>query len=238
MKKPSNKLVILFVVIAAIASCSLAWSTVYPSAKLRYKLTVSVNTPEGVRTGSSVKEVHLYRAPAIPEDTGGHAKVKGEAVTIDLGKRGLLFAVSSTDDAYYILFRAFLYKGALTKEGIEYYSTLKGKKVLTPDNYPMLVRFADLNDPKSIKLVVEKKTPELEKRYRAEDMETFAEAFGEGVSIKEVTLEITDEPVTTGIEKYLPWLPTVWKGSLDGQTLVMSNKLSNTLHQAYFKWGF
>jgi hypothetical protein len=48
-----------------------------------------------------------------------------------------------------------------------------------------------LNDPLTIEWV----TPQ-----------NLSDSFGDGVSLKEVTLEIVDEPVTRKIENILPWL--------------------------------
>jgi hypothetical protein len=56
---------------------------------------------------------------------------------------------------------------------------------------PLLVRFRDLNDPTTVERV---------------DPFDLAGSFGAGVKIKRATIEITNAPVTTGIEQKLPWL--------------------------------
>jgi len=55
----------------------------------------------------------------------------------------------------------------------------------------VLVRFANLNDPTSAVLV---------------DPRDLAASFGPGVRFKGATVEITDDPITKGIEARLPWL--------------------------------
>ena len=55
----------------------------------------------------------------------------------------------------------------------------------------MLVTFKDINDPKTVERV---------------DPNNLAEAFGQGVRLARASIEITNEPVTTGIEKRLPWM--------------------------------
>ncbi|MDR4487070.1 MAG: hypothetical protein R3B83_06040 [Nitrospirales bacterium] len=56
----------------------------------------------------------------------------------------------------------------------------------------LLVTFTDLTDPTTVKKV---------------DPENLAATLGPGVSLKRITLEITDEPVTEGkIEQVLGWL--------------------------------
>jgi hypothetical protein len=53
-----------------------------------------------------------------------------------------------------------------------------------------------------------------------------------GVSWNEIRLESTDEPVTLGIEKKLPWIPEHYVGMLDGdhyrsfEKNALANKLS------------
>ncbi|MDR4487064.1 MAG: hypothetical protein R3B83_06010 [Nitrospirales bacterium] len=54
----------------------------------------------------------------------------------------------------------------------------------------LLVTFTDLTDPTTVKVV---------------DPENLAPTFGPGVSLKRITLKITDEPVTAKIESVLGW---------------------------------
>jgi hypothetical protein len=90
---------------------------IYPSATLRYKVTVEIETPEGIKTGSAVREVFIQRQPELPE-SGPDIKPKGEAVVIDLGKRGVVFALTSFDD-YRTIFKVFPGPPGLTPEGLE-----------------------------------------------------------------------------------------------------------------------
>lgn len=59
---------------------------------------------------------------------------------------------------------------------------------------PMLVTFGDLSDPTSMAEV---------------DPDNLAATFGAGVSLKRITVQMTDDPVTTGIEKRLGWFRNV-----------------------------
>ena len=58
-------------------------------------------------------------------------------------------------------------------------------------DYPMLVTFTDIDDPKSVQRV---------------DPANLAASFGPGIRLKRITVEVTDDDVTTGIEKRLRWL--------------------------------
>jgi hypothetical protein len=56
----------------------------------------------------------------------------------------------------------------------------------------MLVTFVDINDPTTVQRV---------------DPDNLAATFGPGVSLKRITLEITDEKVMAGgIRKIVPWV--------------------------------
>ena len=77
------------------AACSqgVGGSKRYPD--YRYRLTVEVDTPDGVRTGSSVIEVSTAVSGkySIPDPGKVSKRVRGEAVTVDLGQRGVMFAL-------------------------------------------------------------------------------------------------------------------------------------------------
>ena len=55
----------------------------------------------------------------------------------------------------------------------------------------MLVTFADRDDPTSVARV---------------DPDDLAASFGEGVKLRRITVQLTDDPVTSGIEERLGWL--------------------------------
>jgi hypothetical protein len=81
-----------------------------------------------------------------------------------------------------------------TDEYIGYLDQLKKQKPsanLETKDLPMLVRFRDLNDPASVERV---------------DPADLAASFGAGVKLEGINIEITDQPVTHGIEAILPWI--------------------------------
>ena len=95
---------------------------------------------------------------------------------------------------------------------------LKIKRQVSGNNIPMLVTFADINDPASVKKV---------------NPNDLAASFGAGYSLKSITLEITDEKVTKGVvEGVLGWLERVWPNRLDGQrysSAKAKNRIANSL---------
>lgn len=184
----------------------------------RYKMTVEVETPEGIVSGSAVRQMgnDLHGSPL--SQNGNPGDVSGEAVVVDLGERGVLFALIShrSDIEFYDAFREIWPHGGSTPEAIKFYANLPvgTKGVLPPQVGPKLVTFTDMNDPTSVILAQVWERKGRGGFYLAEDrMEAL---FGEGVKLKGITLEITDEPVTWGIEKLLHWLGDVGGGYLHG----------------------
>lgn len=91
--------------------------------------------------------------------------------------------------------------------------TLPARRGRQPqDVWPMFVTFDNPNDPKTVR-----------------------EVSPTAIGVSNITIEITDEDVTTGIEGRLNWLPQYHDKMLDGNRLHISNKLSNNLGRRAFK---
>lgn len=203
---------------AALTGCS----RTLPS--YRYRLTVEVETPQGLRTGSSVFEVSGQETYAFapPEATGVHSYADGEAVAVDLPSGQTLFALPrseyQTDAA--VAFAPMAYRALLIRKlganpgSVDKIHELKrqtGAAVLPryvklagsrPVNiYPMLVRFRDLRDPKSVEAV---------------DPSDLAASFGRGTVLKRITVKITDDQVTRTLLSRLKWLPRLYNGGVLG----------------------
>jgi hypothetical protein len=196
--------------VAAIAlpGCALADDT----PTYRYRLTVEVNTPEGVRNGSSVIEVttHVASQNAFPDRGQVSHRARGEAVAVDLpGGRTLFALLRSEDEVDWPGMVMFLLAPDSAKIGTEgflerYDAMLANHSVIElpatfPDvghirnrsAYPMLVTFGDLADPASVALV---------------DPDDLAASLGPGVALRRITVQMTDDPVTTGIQQRLEWI--------------------------------
>lgn len=174
-----------------------------------YRLIVEVETPDGVVTGSSVIQVKVTESnsPLIaPEGRGVNARMRGEAVAVDLPDGPVLFALlrseSSVDAGKWYAFKGIEGRAPGGRPGSpeRARALMRTSRAgdLWPRDYPMLVTFDDLDDPTSVKSV---------------DPDDMGSAFGEGVNLKRVAVELTDDPVTTGIEERLVWLQQL-KGSL------------------------
>lgn len=184
----------------------LAWTIFYPSSTLRAKITIDVETPEGLKTGSSVHEVVFSLEPCPLCNTSGpkfRRHVRGEAVAVDLGERGTLFALLNGGGGNYpeadpvtpfILEKLFGLKEDKDWRGAEAVRVLgraSGQADIPQNLLPFMVRFRDINDPKTVERI---------------DPANLAASFGPGVKLNKAMIEITRDSVTTRIGKRLTWL--------------------------------
>jgi hypothetical protein len=207
-------LVVIIGAIPALYLVNLLTST-WPRS-LNCRRTVTVDTPEGPRVGTSVFQrtanfpgnLNLMRAQGYAVSLGG----QGDATVIDLGARGVLFATLAAEKRLVAgdidmsgancetPFPRAKFSGptnryaSSTDEYVAYLDELnrqKPKANLGSKDLPMLVRFRDLNNPATVERV---------------DPADLAASFGPGVKLEGISIEITDAPVTHGIEAILPWL--------------------------------
>lgn len=173
---------------------------------IRYRLTAEVQTPQGVKTGSSVIQTIWDRGLS-------GATVTGEAVAVDLPGGQTLFVLLRTKSnadwagevpgvrppqdavppttiaareaeagrqvAWLRADRAvhYLWGGDAPKERAQY--------------LPYMVRFGNIADPKSVEQV---------------DAGDLAKTFGPRYRLRSLTVQMTDDPVTMGIIRRLLWL--------------------------------
>lgn len=168
------------------------------------KLTVSVMTPEGVKTGSAVVSVNVYDRPSwwgLGDFRGaGASSLSGEAVTVDLGNGRYLFALLS-NYSHETARETFIPKEEQPRtkaQVIAVYDRLekmRGSRELARENYPLLVTFDDINDPTTVRHL---------------DPSNVSDSFGPRYRLNAITMSITDEPVTEGrVESVLGWLDDV-----------------------------
>lgn len=209
-------LVVLVVLVVAVATIVFGWLAFRgETTTLRSRLTLVVETPEGERSCSSVSQLTVL-APGRLNRTIGFSSLArvgeiGEAVVVDLGSHGILFATLADERALRSGGMG-MYNGASVQFAQEAFHGKVGSGILSKDDYtayleemkrrkprgevsfgnlPVLVRFSDLSDPSSVVQVAPS---------------DLAASFGPGVKLKRAFLEITEDPPTTGIEAWLPWL--------------------------------
>lgn len=218
------------IMIGALGACTKRLPTFH------YRLSLEVETPQGVRTGSSVIEVRtVERGKRFLGPKAGrlHHGVSGEAVAVDLPGGQTLFALlrEGGPEAFNFPeatpFRAYAPLGV--PDSAEYalrHQALvesKGVRVLKRPYYPTLVRFRDIHDPKSVEQV---------------NPDDLAASFGAGVKIRRITVQITDDPVTTGIERRFLWWGKYRNRYFDGSSTASENLTKNSLAGHIFSASF
>lgn len=191
-------------VLAGGAAALLSGCGLFGGNSYRFKMTVEVETPQGLRTGSSVYEVAAFKtSELITGGTSSNATLKGEAVAVDLPDGKTLFALlrmangTSSDDHIGIMSMKAMDPAMINTEKdrsarrISSGDGIESPVEVAPVDYPLLVTFADNNDPTSLVRV---------------DPADLAISFGAGVKLKRIIVDVTKEDVTTGIEKRLGWL--------------------------------
>lgn len=174
----------------------------------RYRLTVEVEDHGVLRTGSSVIEVVRDKGY-----NGIGGKARGEAVTVDLGNGDMLFAILKGHrggEDWPLTMPHYAFAKELGGSNMVDESTLAKLEAMTGHSavldvaeYPMFVRFQNLSDPSSVEEV---------------HPENLSASFGSGITLQRVSVEITDDPLSTGLVARLPWLAATHGGYINGAT--------------------
>ena len=91
--KHKKLIILLGFFLALVVAPIVSWQIAYPIGTIRYRITVTVDTPSGPIKGSAVREVRVIDTPTFGLDTvTPDMHMRGEAAVVDLGQRGLLFA--------------------------------------------------------------------------------------------------------------------------------------------------
>jgi len=173
----------------------------------KYRLTVEVETPAGVKSASGVLAV----TPDRGYSRNGHTTTSGDALFIDLGGGKDLVALLAhidnkmldLDGVNYVALRAY---GAAGGQRVAFneMSRMKGVVPARGELIPVLATFSDPANPSTM---------------RAVPSDDLASSFGSGFRLRDVSVEAVPngfwpidfggplgEPVTRGIEEKLPWL--------------------------------
>lgn len=176
----------------------------YMPTTIRYRLTITALVDGATRTGSGVIEETYENGPQWLRIDG--TTLRGEAVTLNLGNHGTLVALLRAGIGYTSFgptlsqssYVPYLWRSEEPRDGSSnaWMSKLKGTKALPLYQLPFLVRFRNINDPKTAEEVFP---------------DDLTKSFGPGVKLVNASVTITDAPVTTGITKKIPWLRALIK---------------------------
>ncbi|WP_439403312.1 hypothetical protein ACNJYA_17630 [Bradyrhizobium sp. DASA03068] len=173
----------------------------------KFRLTVEVTTPAGIKTGSGILAV----VPDRNYNRSGRTTMRGEAVFVDLGQGKNIVVLLAhqqgakldLDDINYVALRAYgIARGS--RVSFKDMSRQTGVVPVQGELIPVLVSFGDPRDPKTARLV---------------DSDHAEAILGDGYAIRGFSAEVVPsgfwpidfggalgEPVTRGIEARLPWL--------------------------------
>jgi hypothetical protein len=189
-------------IFACVATTLLGGCALIMPHRYRFKLTVEVQTPDGLRRGSSVYQVSAANLPAVlPNEAKRDWSVRGEAVAVDLPDGRTLFALMRTRNRFHqdlaLMSLASLdpkFKNDVVESAgrVALGFTTRQKADVQTGDYPLLVVFGDNADPGTAK-EVELGSPS---------------NLGPGYGPIRMSVESTSELVTSGIERRLPWLST------------------------------
>lgn len=195
----------------------------FPAWTIRYRLTLVAEVDGRQVAGSGVVETHwqdngpfFARLIARPWSTS----FRGEAVVVDLGKPGMLFALlrgdpgrkASEPDPHHLLVGIFADTsvGSTTASMLRRIAASRAPVPVPLNDLPLLVRFRDIADPRSVERV---------------DPSDLAQKFGPGVRLRSASLAVVPngwwpfdwfgwpkmlagEPVTRKNQALLHWLDT------------------------------
>ncbi|MBX9829242.1 MAG: hypothetical protein K2Y27_30180 [Xanthobacteraceae bacterium] len=171
---------------------------IFPEYTNRFRLVIEVETPEGLKSGSSVIQTSFWESGGWGpvEARGVRGEAKGEAVFVDLGKGQFVIGIlgwgakGQDQDKIFGLTRAALARGKKVAWRDEY--KLKGRGDLPQEYVPTFVTFSDRKLPVTVSVV---------------ERDDFERAFRPGVRFRRAFLETTDAPISRTLAAKLPWLP-------------------------------
>lgn len=202
--------VLLAILLALLATLYGLYLYKFPTYTYRYKVIVDVDVDGKIVSGSAVREVRRWEQ-LIVFSTPYWGSVDGEAVVVDLGRRGLLFATmyldrSYTNDAIMTPERVFGRSKEITSKikrvrGVDstpelwrQLSNFRGCAELESGEMPLFVKFDDIKEPASVRRV---------------DPNYLEASFGAGIFLRSVKICMVDESPSHGIENILRWIPDV-----------------------------
>lgn len=176
-------------VAAVMGGCSL-----FGNRGFRFKMTVEVETPQGLRSGSSVFEVETVNTTdLVAGGKGSRFEYRGEAVSVDLPDGQSLFALLKTVampghdnvvvSSMVAMDPAFDFDWMASTKRIAASENIRSPAEVPAGYYPMLVMFGDIDDPTTVE-----------------------EVAPTSIGLKRITVEVTDDQTTMELERRLRWL--------------------------------
>lgn len=166
---------------------------------LRYRITIEVDTPLGLRTGTSVLESVYNNGNAF--ENSARAWTRGQAPYVDLGNGRYLFSTLSDPFEKSAMFQILLKvlrhpetKPPLSdpdRSAVDQANTTKPFGIVRRQDYPLLITFRNVEIPETVEEV---------------DPADLSTIFGQGHAVKSITIQVLDrnEHLTKGFEDRFP----------------------------------
>lgn len=190
-----------------------------PQWRYRYRLSATVQRGGRNYTGSSVVEIIRVKLNAQVSGTS-----RGEAVVVDIPGVGTLFLLlrgkgEDVDWPYavpHLAFASRLGTRSMTdSEALDKLTRMQGvSAALSPELYPTLVSFADIQNPGSVYEV---------------DASHVTKGFGGDARLVDISIAFTDDAVTSGIERHLPWWRQYLDKHFDGSSTIAEDMINPAL---------
>ena len=194
------------------------WAITPSTNQWNQKLTLYITTPTGEVAASSVINIKygsaLKWAGALD---GADFTVRGEAVVADMSEGRFVFALltETGEDLAIDTYRDVFDAAKDRTQWIRKLTNQTEERDMPADDYPLLVTFEDIKDPTSVRQV---------------QPDDFATSFGQGYTLKRMTLQVVDEAVTEGqIENVLN------KGFFETWGKIHKEALVRGTNDPYFK---
>ncbi len=192
--------------IAAVMTVGLlygAYQWVYPTYSYRFRIVIEVDTPQGVKSGSSVLQVTTVQYPRWLTLGANSTEtwVRGEAVFVDLNNGRAVMGLlafgqegASTHVAD-VPVQAFLQTSSRGRgyqpEWTRSISRVSENAILTGAQCPLLLVCVKFEDPRSCQIA---------------DASELASALGEGFAFRRSWIEVTQLPITRRLKGSVPWV--------------------------------
>jgi len=183
---------LVFSWLSLLACCTLLLAACGSRERSRYRMTVEIETPTGIRSGSSVREVRFSEGGDwFPfGESKAHADVVGEAVGVKLPSGQVVYALlaGQANDLNYasgLLGRTLGINPKAKTGRYDIWPNPTGEIL----DLPLFAYFQDKSDPTTFKVI---------------SKEEFESNFGKGISLKSLFITRTNDRITSEIYKDIP----------------------------------
>jgi hypothetical protein len=176
-----------------------------PAYEYSYRLTLSIDVNGATHTGSSVVHERGWVRQTLDAGLMADSSIRGEAATVDLGDGRVLVALLYSPTNFLLADNGLPVGTPTDPSVIQALEADRQAHELSDKQLPQLIAFLRAGDPNSAVLL---------------DPNDLSAALGPGVRLRSAQIEVTDSPVTTGIERLLPWLAPRLRAEAKGGLVV------------------